>query len=208
MGFVAALLVGCGGSSNSKDDDSGECAAAAACGGNIVGSWKISATCLTFDISSTMSNDNCPEQTTRVADWEMTGNLNFDADLSYSANATQIGTVVTTVPASCLMRQGITLTCAQLEDALQTSLADSGFSSGTCSTSSGNGCACTLVTLPQSTNVTGTYTTTGAGVLTQTPTGGSPSGSSSYCVKGSTLTLSPGASDMSNVTGSITLTKQ
>lgn len=204
--FVAALsLVGCGGSSKDGDDSDG-CANAAACGGDIVGAWQISSTCLTFD-SSTMSNDDCPGQTTRVADWDMTGNFNFNADLTYSANATQTGTVVTTLPASCLMRQGITLSCAQLEDALQANLADSGFSSGTCSVSAGNGCACTIVTLPQSSNASGTYTTSGSGVLTQTETGGSPD-SSNYCVKGSTLTLSPTASEMSGVAGSLTLTKQ
>lgn len=204
--FVAALvLVGCGGSSE-DDDDSGSCANAAACGGDIVGAWQISSTCLTFDFS-TMSNDECPGQTTRVVDWDMTGNFNFRADLTYSANATQSGTVVTTLPASCLTRQGITLTCAQLEGSLQANLADSGFSSATCGVSAGNGCACTVTTLPQSSNASGTYSTSGAGVLTQTPAGDAPD-SSNYCVKGSTLTVSPTASDMSNVTGSVTLTKQ
>ena len=203
--FVAALfLVGCGGSS--EDDGSGACPNVTSCGGDVVGSWKITSTCLAFDVPSTMGNDGCPDQTTRVVDWQMSGNLNFNADLTYSANATQTGTVVTTLPAACLTRSGITLTCAQLEDGLQASLANGGFSSGTCSTSAGNGCACTLVTLPQSSNATGTYSTDG-GVLTQTQTGGSPE-SSDYCVKGSSLTVSPSASDMSGVTGSVTLTKQ
>jgi hypothetical protein len=137
----------------------------------------------------------------------MTGNFDFRADLTYSANATQIGTVITTLPASCLMQSGVTLSCAQLDDGLQARLADSSYSSATCAVSAGNGCACTLVMLPQASSASGTYTTTGAGVLTQAPAGGSTE-SSNYCVKGSTLTVSPAASDMSGVAGSITLTKQ
>ena len=58
--------------------------------------------------------------------------------------------------------------------------------------------------------VTGSYTTTAAGVLTDTPMGGGAASPSDYCVKGKTLTVSPHAGSAmmgQTVSGTITLTK-
>jgi len=56
-----------------------------------------------------------------------------------------------------------------------------------------------------------TYSTTAAGVLTETATGGTPN-DSDYCIKGTTLSLSPHAGSsmagQGSTSGTITLTKQ
>jgi hypothetical protein len=71
-------------------------------------------------------------------------------------------------------------------------------------------CTCKAVLSNVTSTITGTYTTTAAGLLTDTPMGGGTTSPSDYCVKGKTLTLSPhaGAAMMGqSVSGTITLTK-
>ncbi len=209
---LATLLLGsaCGGSSNSDD---GKCANGVACGGAIAGAWKISGTCLTVDLAA-MSSTSCPEQTAEASDLEMTGNVTYGADSTYTSNVTTSLKVVVTQPKSCLVKQGITLTCEQLQQGIEAQLDSTAFTSVGCAASAGGGCSCTFVAAPQTTSAAGTYTTTGAGLLTQTPTGDAPD-DSDYCAKGSTLTLSPHGdssmgmgTSMTTISGTITLTKQ
>jgi hypothetical protein len=188
------------------DDGGGTCANAAACGGDIVGSWKITSSCISFDASSMVPNMGCPGLTSRASGFQVTGSGTYAADMTYTGTTTLTGNVVVTVPASCLMQQGITLTCAQLQQALQADMDTTEFSSVTCAGS--GGCSCTMVMVPQTSSGSGTYTTTGAGLLTEMETGGDTS-QSDYCVKGTTLTVSPRAMPgMTGVSGTITLTKQ
>jgi hypothetical protein len=209
LGVLAmALLSGCGGSSKDDDDtDSGTCEDAAVCGGDVVGDWTIDSSCLDVDTAQMVGSSSCPGTTAQASDWNVTGSITFRDDLTYSSATTVSGNVIVTLPAACLTQQGVTLSCAQVQDALESSLADSNFSSARCKVSAGSGCACTLGLLPISSNASGTYTTTTAGILTQSPTGGMSS-TSAYCVQGSTMTLSPDQMSMDNVSGSISLTRQ
>ena len=207
---VVALLSGCGGSSKGGDDsdsDSSSCEDVAACAGDVVGDWTISSSCLDVDAAQMMGTSSCPGATGRASDWTVTGSTTFTADLTYSSTTTVNGNVIVTLPAACLRQNGVTLSCAQLQDALESSLADSNFSSARCSASAGSGCACTIGLLPISSTTSGTYSTTPAGVLKQTDTGGTSS-SSAYCVQGSTMTLSPEPMTVTTTSGSITLTRQ
>lgn len=201
---VVTMLAGCGGSSD------GMCGNTAACGGNIVGAWKITNSCISVDVSSMADGFDCPGGTAVPSGFKITGNVTYSADMTYATNTTVSGNVIVTMPSTCLMEGGITLTCGQLQQGVQASLAGTPFTSATCS-ASGSGCACTLVLSPQASTSTGTYTTTAAGLLTETEAGGTPD-RSDYCVKGSSLTISPeaGASMMGQdgVSGTITLTKQ
>jgi hypothetical protein len=210
LGFLSAgvclFVSACGSTSDGSD---GTCPNGAACGGSIVGAWKITSSCLTIDLAS-MGTTACPEQTSEAKNLTATGNLTFGADLSYTSNATLAYDVVITQPKSCLMVQNITLTCDQLQQAVEAKLATTPFRSVACVAAAAGGCACTLQGASQMISGAGTYTTTGAGLLTETPTGEAPD-DSDYCVKGSTLTLSPHG-DSSNtgptISGTITLTKQ
>jgi hypothetical protein len=155
-----------------------------------------------------MPNADCPGQTTEASDIGVSGNFNFDADGSYDSTATVNGNVIVGMPASCLTRNGTTFTCAQLEQGLDASLPAT-FSSASCSVPVGGGCSCTLVMAPMTSTASGTYTVAN-GVITQMSLSAGAS-SSDYCVKGTTLTVSPHADStmpsMENATGSITLVK-
>jgi hypothetical protein len=138
----------------------------------------------------------------------MTGTVTYSADLTYTADSTISGNIAVTLPASCLTVNGITVTCTQLTQALM-NMADPSFASASC-VAAGSGCTCTVPEPAQTTNETGTYTTTSAGLLTQSPANGTAD-LSDYCVKGSALTESPhpGSSMMGqSVSGVITLARQ
>lgn len=145
----------------------------------------------------------CAGITSETKDIAMSGTVAYNGDKTYQASVTVTGTVVVTVPASCLTQQGVTLTCAQLQQSLESNAADEGYQSATCTDS--GGCTCTMKLAPEVQATNGTYSTSG-GTLTQIEAGGTPD-DSAYCVKGTKLTLSPEGT-MSSVTGSIVLTKQ
>lgn len=202
VGFAAvSVLAGCDGSSG------GTCASAAACGGDIVGSWKVTSSCIDLDLSGMDSGFDCDGVTTRASGFKVTGDITYRADGTFSRNSTVTGNVVVTIPSACLVTNGITLTCAQIQQASASNLADE-YTSIKCSGSSS--CTCTAALAPVTSTATGTYSTTAAGLLTETDAGGAPE-QSDYCVKGSTLTESSHADGMmgqADVTGTVTLTKQ
>lgn len=194
------VLAGCDGSSG------GTCSNAAACGGDIVGAWKITSSCLSVDVSGMETGFDCEGAKVSTSGYKITGDVTYRADMTYSSSLTMSGNIVFTLPPACLTIEGLTLTCAQAQQLLQAQAGD-GYSSATCT--GGSTCTCTLVGIPETTTAAGTYTTTAAGVLTETDQGGAPE-SSNYCVKGSTLTVSPQGdmAGMPGITGSITLAKQ
>jgi hypothetical protein len=191
-------------SCSGKNEGSATCSNTPACGGNIVGTWKIVSTCVSSD-ESTQNNPSCPGETVKASGVTATGTATYGSDGTYSTNFTINGSAILTIPGSCLKSGNIMLTCDQLQQSLSGAATDS-FSAVTCS-ASGDGCSCTLTLKPTPSMSNGTYTTTAAGVLTETT--GSGSDQNDYCVKGSTLTISPHAgSTMSTSTGTITLQKQ
>jgi len=196
-GFVLFfVLPACG-----PDSDDAKCGDASACGGDVTGAWKITSTC--FDMEPQMPGSmSCPGATAQTADLGMTGNVTYGADKTYQSNITVTGKVIVTLPASCLMQQGVTVSCAQVQQSLQASAADSGYQSVSCTGSSG--CTCTMQLVPRSEANSGTYSTSG-GKLTMMEPGGTPD-DNNYCVSGNTLTVSP--SGESTVKGSIVMTKQ
>jgi hypothetical protein len=196
LGVLASTgLSACGGGA-------GTCGNTAACGGDLVGTWKVTSSCVT--INATMFDDMCPTASVRTSDVSVKGSMTFNADLTYTSTATLMGKAVITLPASCLTGPGGTVTCAQLNALFALDPSTAGV---TCVGTSS--CTCTGPLSDAPSNETGTYTTTAAGILTQTATGGTPE-ESAYCVKGTTLTDSPsGASTMmGQESGTITLTKQ
>jgi len=202
IGLGAFSLTACGGSSSNSG---GGCGTASACGGDVVGTWQVSSSCVAVDSSSMMGTMSCPDATESTSGTKITGTITYTADKTFSSNLTTSGTIVVTLPASCLTQQGVTVTCAQLQQVLSSTM-NSTFSSATC-TESGGGCACSVALNAVTTSETGTYSTA-AGVLTQTDSSGTPD-DSNYCVQGGKLSISAGSSAMSNgLTGLIVLTKQ
>lgn len=191
----AMSLGGCGG-----DESSNACGNSAGCGGDVVGTWAITSTCVKVDAVQMMGSMGCPGITSSDASVDMTGTVTYEAGGTFRSNVTLNVSVTVSVPASCLMQQGTTLTCAQLQDGLEGS--STTFASISCTGSSGCSCVAQLGRQQQASS--GTYTTSGS-TLTQSAAGNDPE-RNAYCVNGNTLTLSPDPS--SGTAGTITLTKQ
>jgi hypothetical protein len=200
LGVLGVLLassaaLGCGGASG------GTCASGTACGGDIVGTWAVTSSC----ISETITGGQCAGGTQTVAG-TVTGTITYGADLTYNQNFVLIATQTASVPTACLVSGTITLTCDQFRQQILTSGA---YTTATCSPTSG-GCACTG-SINRTAQVTGTYTTTGSGLLTTTSSTGGVS-NFDFCAKGTTLTLSPHLTPTATATvtasGALDLTKQ
>ena len=180
--FSAALgltMFSCGGGS-------GSCGKVQPCGGDVVGNYSVSAAC--YDTAAlNMMNviADCPGATVNISGLSVSGSGSFNADMTYSVMETISASVSEAIPASCLMMSGITLTCAQLDQAIQTLLTQNPgtYQSAHCSGSSS--CTCSFVLAAQTTTETGTYTTSGTTITTTDSTG--TSSSSSYCVQGNEL---------------------
>jgi hypothetical protein len=152
-----------------------------------------------------MFDSQCPTATVRSSGLTITGSITYNADGTYSSTSTVGGSIYVTLPPSCLTSNGVTLTCDQLNQAAQSNPTPG----LTLHCTGSSSCGCTETLANQTSSETGTYTTTAAGLLTDTPTGGTV-GQSDYCVKGTTMTQSPHAGSTmmgQTVSGTITLTK-
>ena len=194
--LLAVAAAGCGSSA-------GTCGNTAACGGAIVGTWTITSSCVTEGAS--MLDSQCPTATASSSNLTINGTVTYNADGTYSSTSTASGSIYVTLPPSCLTTNGVTLTCDQLNQLFQSNPTPG----VTLNCTGTTGCACTETIASQTGSETGTYTTTAAGLLTDTPSGGTAS-QTDYCVKGTTMTQSPHAGSAmmgQNISGTITLTK-
>jgi len=178
----------------------GACTNTPSCGGEVVGTWTVSASCIGSGTTSA-GIDDCPAATGRTIGYKIGGTFAFAADLTYVATTTLVGTVILDYPTSCLTASGTT--CVALSSNLMTAIGGM-FSSASCATMAPN-CHCTFVLSGTPKTETGTYSTSG-GVLSELTDGETSADESTYCVKGNTLTLSPSMMDPDTV-GTITLTK-
>src|SRR5689334_9941313 len=107
MGVLAwAMVSSCGGGG-------GTCGAAAPCGGEIVGTWSISSSCLSANIS--MFEADCPAATATGVGLKITGTITYGADMTYTSQTTTTGSVRVTFPRDCIG----TTTCADIQPALR-----------------------------------------------------------------------------------------
>jgi hypothetical protein len=163
---------------------------APACGGNPVGTWAFTNSCMGVSPLSSCTGGGVDSTGVHRA-----GTLTFNSDGSYSTTETDTGTFILNVPTSCLG----TDTCATL----QTTYQGPGFvappnptlSSATCSTTAA-GCRCVLGALGMPLTQTGTYVVSGTSV-TATSTAGGVS-FDTFCVTGSILHMIYADSTSSN----------
>ena len=199
--------LGCGSSSGSA----GSCGQVEPCGGDVVGNWKFTGSCVNrMTVMDAVASDFsfCPTFTIGAVNLSTTGTATFGADMSYSVNATQSGSESFNLPASCL--SGVS--CAALSTAIQAAVGPgTGVDSASC-TGSG-GCTCTMVLTPTATSETGTYATSG-NTLTTTASDGTVSGQD-YCVKGTSMhlvevdtTMNMGPMGQATINSDIVLQKQ
>jgi hypothetical protein len=187
-------------SSGSSSSGGGTCGTVSACGGDIVGTWKVVDACAGLSSSST-TNGTCTGETVQVGSYTANGTITFNADMTYAVSVTQSFSETATLPASCLMMNGITVTCDELTAALnETTQADAGAGMTTC-TAAGSSCNCTIALSGLSTTEMGTYTLSGDTFSTTSSAAGTTSSSTTgYCVQGNTLHI------ISSVMGSTGMT--
>src|SRR4051794_34210353 len=91
------------------DSSGGTCANTAACGGDVVGTWKVTSSCVTAN-PSMMGAGSCPGAKTTSSDLSVMGTVVYRADMTYTSNFTVSGSVTVFTPTSCLNG----FTCEQL----------------------------------------------------------------------------------------------
>lgn len=164
---LVVAMGGCGG----DDDGNLDCGDFSACGGDPVGDWSVVDACV--DRAPDPEIENCPDASASIGDVVVDGTVMVRDDGSYATDVDISGTVVISVPLSCL--QGGT--CADLSQA-----------AGVPCTDNGDACDCTG-DFDDSTQETGTWEVTGS-TLTLTDSGGDSS-DASFCVQGDVLKAQP-----------------
>lgn len=175
---LVPLVPACG------DESGGSCGKVQPCGGNLVGSYSISAACTTAPMGGMDFGFNCPEASVGTPALSVSGSASFNADLTYTMTTTASATAQVMFPPACLAPQtgGITLTCDQINQLVPLLIANmpGTIQSATCA--GGDTCTCTVTLVPQTTSESGTYVTSGTSLTTTDSTGAVSSGG--YCVQG------------------------
>ena len=117
------------------------------------------------------------------------------------SNVTPSGSLTEAIPTSCLGA----VTCDQLNTEAMSNVTTGLYSSASCTTVAA-GCSCQFQYASKTVAQTGTYTTSGSSLVVKS----SPSATGetdSYCVQGSTLTISPTSTVMTGFSTSLVLTK-
>jgi hypothetical protein len=180
----------------------GECSNGTVCGGEVVGTWSVTSSCLRVSGQMDMSSLGIGCKSAGITgSLKVTGTWSAKSDGTYSDNTVTTGDEQLSLPASCREISGTTTTCKNIAAGLA-----GFFDTISCTDAAGGGCAC-AATIKQ------------AGWPGWVSVGASASGSFktasnvifiddeaqySYCVAGSKMTWSlktPGAG--STVTGTI-----
>ena len=195
-------IVGTGGSSSGGGG--GSCSKVPACGGDVVGTWTVTSSCLSvagqMDIS--LLGIGCTSATV-TGSLKVTGTWTANSDGTYSDETTTTGDEHLTLPASCLQISGTTTTCERVAPVLQSL----GYAVTMCTSAASGGCTCSatvnqtgwmgLVNLGASTR--GQYTTSGNVVTLDNEA------RYSFCVSGKQLNMTPQGT--SPTTGTVVLQK-
>jgi len=200
LAVCLALLTSCGDSSGGTN-----CTLAPHCGGDLVGSWAVTASCVETNATAP-STPGCQVPLAVRGSYSVTGTAVFNSDLTYNMALAGSGTSTVEFPLSCLTVGGITITCDQLS---QHFAPDPTISSVKCTVIGGTTqtCECVSTLSGQPNPQAGTYSTSGSS-LTTVPAGGAAE-AETYCVRGNQLTISPSTADsMSSVAGNLTLFRQ
>jgi non-reducing end alpha-L-arabinofuranosidase len=184
------------------------------CGGDLSGTWTVTASCLTVSGSLDMSSAgiDCAGATLSGETLHVTGSVAFDGTgLMYTDNTTTTGSGQISLPAACKNLSGTSTTCDRLGTVAVPNMGYDTTSS--CVDNSANGgCSCTggvnqqgsigVVSANPGTN--DLYATSNNVLMLLN---GHATTNYQYCVSGSTLTLTPLTTGIAT-TGTIVLTKQ
>ncbi|HVY25322.1 MAG TPA: arabinofuranosidase catalytic domain-containing protein [Polyangiaceae bacterium] len=194
-----------GGSTTSTGGEGGgACHGVTACGGDVVGTWMVTSSCLRVSGQLDLSATSVGCASAPVSgDLQVSGTWTATSNGTYSDNTTTSGKVQLSLAPACLMLSGTTTSCDRLAGVLKDAL---GYASLVCTDATGGGCTC-AATVQQNGGPgivafepakDGNYKVSD-NVLTMADQKQYP-----YCVAGNRLTLTP---QSPTVTGSIELQK-
>ncbi len=193
-----------GGTSGSTTQPA-NCPNGATCGGNLVGTWNVTSSCLNLsgDYDVTFASLGC-KTIPVTGSLQVTGTWTANTDGTYTDNTTTKGSITFPLSTACLTVSSVAVPCAKIAG----DFTAIGWAGAVCSTDASGQCNCTA-TANQAGGIgvvsawasnTGTYTTSGSGLNADSDV------DYSYCVAGSTLTLTPKPTVLP-VTGTVVLLK-
>lgn len=209
--IATCCWVGCkGGGAGGAASDS--CGQVEPCGGNVVGTWKLSDACAnSAALQSELSSTSCPNMTASLSGVSPSGSITFNSNMTYSIASAAIDVSLDIgVPAGCLNGES----CAEVGAALAEELAGSscsGTSSCTCNASE------TSYLSPSSTSSdSGTYTISGETIILTSSDANADTSTMDYCVQGGDLlhfitvdtTMNTGPMGQATIDSDIVATKQ
>ena len=198
-----------GSTGTNQPPDAGVCPNVAPCGGDVVGTWTVTSSCLRVagELDLSLVGAGCPSGPV-TGSLQVTGTWTANANTTYVDNTVTSGGEHITLAPSCLVISSTQTNCAGAASLLPSAL---GLSELDCPSAPGGGCDCTG-TIDQtgtigfaspSPTTNGNYKTSG-NVLTLT--GDSGDTQYAYCVSGNTLTMTP-QSTRPTMSGTIVLQK-
>ncbi len=198
-GGVGGSVTGGSGGSGGSSGGALTCTNVSPCGGNVVGTWNVTSSCLQLSgpMDVSLASLGCTT-VPATGSLQTTGSLVADGNGTYTDNTTTTGTVTFPLAPSCLSISSVDVECSRVGSIFSAL----GWTTSTCTDTNGQ-CNCSLSavqhaglgTVSPYTEPNGSYTTS-ATTLTIDPV------TYSYCVSGSTLTVTP---QMSALTGTVVL---
>ena len=197
---------GTGGSTGSGSGGAGgACPNVTACGGDVTGTWSVTSSCLRINGALNISKAGLDPMACTATIWgklDVSGTWTANANTTYVDGTTTTGDVEIDLVPGCKRLSQADISCASM-GAPMTGV---GFSEATCTDAPGGGCHCTAkvdqmgsIGLPNAdASKNGNWASSG-NVLTI-----DGKDKHSYCVSGSTLTLTP-TGWAADITGTITL---
>src|SRR5579863_861889 len=180
------------------------CPNVTACGGDLVGTWTVTSSCLnvTGSLDLSLVGAGCPSAPV-TGSLQVTGTWTVNADGTYSDDTLTSGAEQFTLGSSCLVISSTPVTC----DGAASIIKNLGYASLTCTTAAGGGCSCSatvqqsggLGLLSVAPTTTGNYTPSGNQV---TLTGDAGDTQYAYCASANTLKMTP-QSTSPTMTGTI-----
>lgn len=207
LALPAGLVASC--NSDAASTSAAQCQSTPACGGDVVGTWQIGSSCTKGTFADLM-NAMCKEATGDGSGLTVTGSYVLNADKTYATSTVTNGIAKITFPAACLKDavSGTPLTCQQFATTFGALLALAGPGSApTLQCSGTTSCACDITFKEVKEEAKGQYTLA-SNRLSLKSAGNDDPDVFDYCVKGTTLTLSPVGSAGEMPQGTITLNRK
>ncbi|MBN1611639.1 MAG: hypothetical protein JW940_33700 [Polyangiaceae bacterium] len=190
---------GTGGTATGTGGGGDPCSNVSPCGGDVIGTWTVTSSCLkvsgAIDPTKGGLSPVCSTGPVTEGTLQVTGTWDLKADGTFADNTSTTGEMKFALPAACKELSGTQIACAKIGGPLGSGL---GCTVVCTDDAASGGCACTATVdtasaalaggigvVSASLSTTGTYTAASNVITT------SDGVNYSYCVSGSTLTVSP-----------------